>query len=206
MKTGRLIVGGGLIGLLAWFVFRGVQTAPVDTDDGEASSWLNGVDDIVSVAYGFGGGLGMQISLAGLNFIKSVEGLKLTRYLDSAGLPTIGVGHLIKAWENYTTITEAEAMRLLAQDVGAAETAVNSAVTVPLSQNQYDALVSFVFNVGGGALRRSTLLKKLNAGDYQGAAAQFPAWRKAGGKVVTGLVNRRNKEVALFTGSGSVSV
>jgi len=205
MKTSRLIIAGGLLGLVGYAVFRGSQEAPVDTETGEANSWLNGVDDLVSVAY-FGEGLGMDISLAGLNFIKAVEGMKLTRYKDSAGLWTIGVGHLIKPFENYTTITEAEAMRLLAEDVAEAEIAVNRYVKVPLTQNQFDALVSFVFNVGSGAFRRSTLLTKLNAGDYAGAAAQFPAWRKAGGVVVSGLVNRRNKEVALFTGSGAVAV
>jgi len=144
----------------------------------------------------------MVLSLAGLAHLKQWEGLKLNPYKDSAGLWTIGYGHLLKPGEWWDSITEAQASSLLAQDVGIAEDAVNSLVKVPLTQPQFDALVSFVYNVGVGAFRRSTLLRLLNAGDYAGAAAQLPLWRRAGGQVVQGLVNRRASEVALFSSTG----
>lgn len=152
---------------------------------------------VENVFYSMWGGR-MMLSLAGLAHLKQWEGLKLTPYKDSAGLWTIGYGHLLKPGEWWDSITEAKASELLADDVGTAEDAVNSLVKVPLSQPQFDALVSFVYNVGVGAFRRSTLLKRLNAGDYAGAAAQLPLWRKAGGQVIQGLVNRRAAEVALF--------
>lgn len=163
-------------------------------------------DALLPVAYrvenlfsGMWGGR-MEISLAGLAHLKQFEGLRLQPYKDVAGLWTIGYGHLLKAGEWWDSITEEFATRLLAQDVGTAEDAVNALVKVPLSQPQFDALVSFVYNVGVGAFRRSTLLRLLNAGDYAGAAAQLPLWRKAGGKIVQGLVNRRAQEVAMFNG------
>ncbi len=147
----------------------------------------------------------MDLSLAGLAHLKQFEGLRLQPYTDSAGKWTIGYGHLIKTGESFDTITEGQAAALLADDVGTAEDAVNALVKVPLTQPQFDALVSFVYNVGVGAFRRSTLLRLLNAGDYAGAAGQFPLWRNAGGRVVQGLVNRRAAEVALFAGGGVYS-
>jgi lysozyme len=95
-------------------------------------------------------------------------------------------------------ITEVEAERLLRSDLQWSREAVNGYVEVPLSQEQYDALVSFVFNVGGSAFRRSTLLRKLNAYDYVGAADEFPRWNKQKGKVLRGLTNRRMYERAKF--------
>lgn len=147
----------------------------------------------------------MDLSLAGLAHLKQFEGLRLQPYKDSAGLWTIGYGHLLKPGEWWDSITEQFATQLLADDVGTAEDAVNSLVKVPMTQPQFDALVSFVYNVGVGAFRRSTLLRKLNAGDYAGAAGQFPLWRNAGGRLVQGLVNRRAAEVALFAGGGVYS-
>lgn len=144
----------------------------------------------------------MDLSLAGLAHLKTFEGLRLQPYQDVAGKWTIGYGHLIKAGEYFDTITEAQAAQLLNDDANTAEDAVNSLVKVPLTQSQFDALVSFVYNVGVGAFRRSTLLRLLNAGDYAGAAAQLPLWRNAGGRVVQGLVNRRAAEVAMFAGGG----
>ncbi len=145
----------------------------------------------------------MNLSLAGLAQLKQFEGLRLQPYKDAAGLWTIGYGHLVKPGEWWDSITEAQAAQLLADDAGTAEDAVNSLVKVPLTQPQFDALVSFVYNVGVGAFRRSTLLRLLNAGDYAGAAGQFPLWRKAGGQVVAGLVNRRAAEVAMFASGGA---
>lgn len=147
----------------------------------------------------------MDLSLAGLAHLKQFEGLRLQPYKDSGGLWTIGYGHLLKSGEWWDSITEAQAAQLLADDVGTAEDAVNALVKVSMTQPQFDALVSFVYNVGVGAFRRSTLLRKLNAGDYAGAAGQFQLWRNAGGRVVQGLVNRRAAEVALFAGGGVYS-
>lgn len=213
MSPGRVIVAGCLFGGLAWMVFRGAQGSQVDTDDGQAQGWLNGYDDMMAVAYQVGGNNDMQISLAGLAAIKREEALSLVRYDDATGkalakgqavkgYATIGYGHKLGALENYWTITQAEADRLLVSDLSDAEAAVNRLVKVPLTQNQYDALVSFVFNVGGGAFSRSTLLRLLNAKDYAGAAKQFPAWRKSAGVVLQGLVKRRANEMALFLGQG----
>lgn len=130
--------------------------------------------------------------------IKTAEGLRLTAYLDTGGVWTIGYGHTGVDVREGLTIPLSEAERLLTRDLRVAEKHVNEAVKVKLTQNQFDALVSFVYNVGGGAFRSSTLLKLLNAGDYEGAANQFPRWNKDNGKVVAGLTNRRHEERVLF--------
>ncbi len=144
----------------------------------------------------------MQLSNNGLKFIKIQEGFEPHIYKDSAGLDTVGYGHLIRHGEDFSGgISEQAASRLLAQDVLAASRAVNSSIKVPLTQNQFDALVSFTFNLGGEALRGYTLLRLLNAGDYAGAAGQFGRWNKAKGRVVAGLTRRREAERELFVGS-----
>lgn len=130
--------------------------------------------------------------------IKTAEGLRLTAYLDGGGVWTIGYGHTGADVRGGLTIPLSEAERLLTRDLRVAEGHVNDAVKVKLTQNQFDALVSFVYNVGGGAFRSSTLLKLLNAGDYEGAASQLPRWNKDNGKVVNGLTNRRHEERDLF--------
>lgn len=142
----------------------------------------------------------MHISQQGIEALKFFEGLRLTVYKDSAGLDTVGYGHLVKPGESFTTITEAEAEQLLKADISYAEDAVNRLVKVDLDQHQYDALVSFVYNVGAGAFADSTLLKRLNYGDYQGAANELDRWNKAGGRVIDGLVSRRYHEKQLFLG------
>ena len=96
------------------------------------------------------------------------------------------------------TCTEAQAKEYMAHDLKKFESAVNTAVVVPINQNQFDALVSLAYNIGIKAFKNSTLLKKLNVGDIRGAAAQFDVWNKAGGKVMQGLVNRRAVERKLF--------
>ncbi|MNF24057.1 Lysozyme RrrD [compost metagenome] len=130
--------------------------------------------------------------------IKTAEGLRLTAYKDGGGVWTIGYGHTGADVREGLTIPLSEAERLLTRDLRVAENHVNGAVKVKLTQNQFDALVSFVYNVGGEAFRSSTMLKKLNAGDYLGAADQFPRWNKDNGKVVDGLTNRRREERELF--------
>lgn len=156
----------------------------------------------------------MQMSEHGLELIKQWEGFKPDVYKDSAGLPTIGVGHLITKSEQTTGeivigglpvqyangLTGQQVLDLLSQDVQPAEQAVNNGVKVALDQNQFDALVSFTFNVGVGAFTSSTLLKVLNQSQYDGVPDQLRRWNKAGGKVVQGLVNRRENEVKLWNG------
>lgn len=130
--------------------------------------------------------------------IKTAEGLRLTAYKDGGGVWTIGYGHTGADVREGLTIPLSEAERLLTRDLRVAEGHVNDAVKVKLTQNQFDALVSFVYNVGGGAFRSSTLLKLLNAGDYGNAADQLLRWNKDNGKVVDGLTNRRREERELF--------
>jgi lysozyme len=137
----------------------------------------------------------------GLDLIKSFEGLRLDAYICPAGVPTIGYGTTKVNGQSIkvpSTITESQANDYLKSDVKSFEQAVNSAVSVPVTQNQFDALVSFTYNLGPGNLRSSTLLKKLNARDYAGAADEFPKWNKSGGKELAGLTRRRNAERDLF--------
>jgi len=140
----------------------------------------------------------MKTSQAGLDLIKEFEGFEAEPYICAGGKNTIGYGHVIKKGEAFDTITEETATALLADDVEDAEGAVNDYVHVELTQNQFDALVSFVFNIGGIAFYRSTLLKKLNKGDYEGAAKQFTRWVYAGGRKLNGLIKRRQAEMELF--------
>lgn len=140
----------------------------------------------------------MKLSDNGLRSIMNWEGTVLHPYKDAVGIWTIGCGHVIKSGESFTTITHEQALELFRNDAAIAERAVNDLVTVNLTQDMFDSLCSFVFNVGRGALKKSTLLRLLNAGDYQGAADQFPKWRVAGSKVLQGLVNRRQAERQTF--------
>lgn len=141
----------------------------------------------------------MNISSDGIALIERFEGCRLNAYLDSVNVPTIGVGHTLGV-KMGQTITQDQADEFLHEDCADAEFDVNTWVTVPLTQGQFDALTSFCFNLGGGALRSSTLLKLLNASDYQGASDQFPAWCRAGGVILPGLVARRAAERAMFLG------
>lgn len=143
----------------------------------------------------------MKTSSFGLSFIASWEGEILHVYADVVGIPTIGIGHVVLPGEDFSKgITHEQAIELLRKDVAKFEEAIEKYVKVPLNQNQYDALISLVFNVGSGVLQesRSTLAKKLNAGDYAGAADQFLLWCNAGGKRNQGLYNRRISERKLF--------
>ena len=131
--------------------------------------------------------------------IKHYEGLQLKAYKCPAGVWTIGYGHT-RGVKECDVITEKQADLYLLDDLRDAENAVNIHTKVKLNQNQFDALVSFVYNLGSGNFKSSTLLKKLNAGDYIGAANEFKRWNKAGGKVLNGLVKRRASETNLFIG------
>ena len=126
----------------------------------------------------------MTTGMLGMQLIRNFEGFVDHVYKDAVGYPTIGIGHLIKAGEIFPEeITEVEAYEILAKDLKEAEDAVNKMVKVTLRQNQFDALVSFVFNLGAGNLAGSTLLKMVNASDFNNAAGQFVRWNRAGGKV-----------------------
>ena len=145
----------------------------------------------------------MRISPRGLSLLKQFEGCILVPYKDSAGLYTIGYGHLIADGRTLPDsakykITQKQADLLLKYDVVPREKAVERLCTVPLSQNEFDALVSFVFNLGAGCFQRSTIRQKLNRGDRAGAAKVLLRYNRAGGKVIKGLVNRRMAEFKLF--------
>lgn len=154
----------------------------------------------------------LTVSAAGLDLIAGFEGWRADLYEDVADNATIGYGHLVHAGPITAAdrsgpfgkgITKQQGLDLLRKDVEAKAQAVRQYVTVPLNQGQFDALVSFAYNVGAGNLHGSTLLKKLNAGDYAGAANEFGNWTKAGGKVMAGLQRRRAAEAAMFRGDGS---
>ncbi len=154
----------------------------------------------------------MRMSEKGRDLLSQWEGFELRVYRDVAGLETIGVGHLLTADEKSSGVviirgapvayagglTKAQVLDLLGADLNTFEDAVSSSVTVGLRQNQFDALVSFSFNVGAGAFRKSTLLKVLNQGKYDEVPNQLRQWVRAGGKTVRGLVNRRENEIRLW--------
>lgn len=129
--------------------------------------------------------------------VRQFEGCKLQAYLDSAGVPTIGVGHTRNV-KLGATCSQQQADLWLTQDLEDAAAAVASLVKVPLMQGQFDALTSFVFNLGIRRLAESTLLILLNKGDYRGAADQFSRWVHSDGQVLAGLVKRRTAEADLF--------
>ena len=140
----------------------------------------------------------MNIGTAGLELIKSFERCRLVAYKPTPDdVWTCGWGSTTGV-DQATVWTQAEADDALAKDVGSAERCVDAGVSVPLAQNQFDALCSLVFNIGCGAFKGSTLLRKLNAGDVEGARAEFSRWNKQAGKVLSGLTRRRDHEAALF--------
>ncbi len=143
-----------------------------------------------------------MLNKASIDLIKSYEGLNLTAYLCPANVPTIGYGTtkgLTRADVGRKTVTEAEATRLLLEDVARFEKAVDKLVKVKLTDNQRGALVSFTYNLGEGNFGSSTLLRNVNAGDFKAAKSEFAKWDKAGGKVLAGLTRRRTAEAALFS-------
>ena len=148
-----------------------------------------------------------KYSSTGLALTKQFEGCELKAYQDQVGVWTIGYGHTGTDVKKGLTITEEQASILLAADVAWAVTCVNKSVKVAINQNQFDALVDFVFNLGCANLGQSTLLRLLNEGQYSDAAKEFLRWNRAGGKVVAGLTRRRQAEMDLFNKpAGSVPV
>jgi lysozyme len=140
----------------------------------------------------------LTYSANGLSLTEQFEGFRLTAYQDQVGVWTIGYGHTGPDVSPGRMITIAQAQALLAQDISSAAACVNTGVAVKLTQQEFDALVDFVFNLGTGAFKGSTMLRVLNGGDFTSAAAQFDLWDRAGGAVVAGLLRRRQAEAALF--------
>ena len=139
----------------------------------------------------------LRTSERGIDLIKRFEGLRLKAYRCPAGIPTIGYGHTGPEVKADLAITCAEADALLRADLQRFETQVRRHAGV-CGQHQFDALVSFAFNVGFEAMARSTLLRKHRAGDHTGAADEFLRWNRAGGRVLAGLARRREAERKLY--------
>ncbi|HWT31557.1 MAG TPA: lysozyme [Propylenella sp.] len=152
----------------------------------------------------------LSLSTEGANLIKAFESCekksgpgRFKAYVCPAGVLTIGWGHTNDNGRKFgpdDIWSQQECDDAFNTDMDVFEKAVRRNVTVPLNQSQFDALVSFTYNVGEGNLKSSTLLKKVNAGDFEGAAHEFSKWNKGGGKVLAGLVRRRASEALLFQG------
>ena len=173
-----------------------------------------------SAAFAFGGPVGLGLSIGTQTFfggasvanaelppaaelIRRHEGFRSQPYYDPAGLPTRGYGELLSSTpgadlSQFSAVSESEANQQLAQRIQELERQIDQLVQVPINQNQRAALTSFAYNVGTNAFADSTLLRELNAGDYEGAAAQFPSWVFAGGQRLPGLERRRAEEAELF--------
>lgn len=136
-------------------------------------------------------------STRGRDLIKSFEGCRLTSYQDQGGVWTIGYGHTAKV-TNHDTITQLEADSLFEQDLFPCHRAILNGITAPIAQGQFDALASFIFNLGVSPFNGSTLRRLINAGTYSLAAQEFPKWDHEGGPVIPGLLKRRLAEQALF--------
>jgi len=156
----------------------------------------------------------VKLSEAGRAHLIREEGFRNTMYRDPVGLPTVGVGHLLtrdelssgklrlEGWFDWHPgLTDQQVRWLFAQDLAPIERAITGLVRVPLTQGQFDALVSFTFNEGLGAFRGSTLLAKLNAGDYAAVPAELRRWHYAGGEVLPLLERRREVEITLWEGT-----
>lgn len=152
------------------------------------------LDDAIDRALGLGG---RRINAEGLALIKQFEGLRLQAYRCPADVPTIGYGSTGSHVRMGMTITEAEAERLLMEDLERFEKAVADAAPSS-TDNQFSAMISLAFNIGIGAFQKSTVLRKHKAGDHKGAADAFSMWVKAGGRTLPGLVRRRAAESALY--------
>ena len=143
------------------------------------------------------------INERGIEIVKSFEGLALRPYVCAGGVNSVGYGATRSSTggpidPDMEPISETEAEALLVRDLESSEGWVSRLIKTALTENQYFALTSFTFNVGAGALQRSTLRMKLNRSEYQGAAEEFPKWRMAGGRILAGLVRRRAAERTLF--------
>ena len=139
-----------------------------------------------------------HITQDGIDLIKRFEGFSSMVYICPAGYQTIGYGHLVRSNESFDEISEADAEELLRKDVESAERAVLRLVNVPLTDGQFDALVSFTFNLGSGAFQRSTLRRKVNHQRHAEVPEQLMRWVWAGGRKLNGLRKRRSAESILY--------
>lgn len=169
----------------------------VDAADKLIATAYDDLNDVLGIAIDE-----MHVSPSGIDLICNFEGLRLNAYDDGVGVWTIGFGTTkypngirVKKGD---TCTLDQAKAYMQNDLKSFEQAVNSVVKVPVNQNQFDALVSLAYNIGSNAFKNSTLVKRLNEGNYKAAANQFDVWVNAGGKRMQGLVNRRTVEKALF--------
>ncbi|MBK8909034.1 MAG: lysozyme [Rhodospirillales bacterium] len=147
-----------------------------------------------------------HVTNQGLDLIKRFEGFSATIYRCAGGWPTIGFGHVVRDGEQERFvggIGETEAEDLLIQDVGTAERAVLRLIRVPLTDGQFNALVSFTYNLGAGSLQRSTLRRKVNRKEHGAVPAEFRRWVFAGGRKLKGLIRRREAEAALYASGWS---
>jgi GH24 family phage-related lysozyme (muramidase) len=143
-----------------------------------------------------------HVTEAGLDLIKRFEGFSPTIYICPAGYPTIGYGHVVLVHEREqfaACLTQAEATDILRKDVGIAERAVVRLISVPLTDGQFDALVSFTFNLGAGSLQRSTLRRLVNRGEHEGVPSELMKWVWAAGRRLPGLVRRRKAEALAYS-------
>ncbi len=209
---GAALLGLGIAAALLWS--RSANASPVDAPAGEGGllaelltlpdSAIGDFQDVFENATGMNGeaaGSAFSASPAVYDRLRRLEGFSATPYRDPPNqdkLWSIGYGYQLRSGEWWTSIDVPFAEQLLAKVVGEVQDTINSLVRVPLSQNQFDALTLFVYNIGQTQFRTSTLLKLLNQGDYQGAAAQFGRWVNGGGAVIPDLVARRSEESQLF--------
>jgi lysozyme len=191
------IVYGALAVGVIWYVTRGQSSGRKITADAGQESGDGFQFPSASALLSFVPSVTKKVVVSTLEFLRAREGFRETPYGDAGGY-SIGFGHFLGERPTITRVSLPQAESWLRDDAEKAARAVIKLVRVPLNQNQFDALVSFTFNLGEGALQRSTLLKKLNAGDYPGTALEFRRWVYSGGKILTGLVTRRTIERDLF--------
>jgi lysozyme len=143
----------------------------------------------------------MQYSKTGEQLTERFESCRLVGYADIEGVPTVGYGHTGKGVSIGMTISRQQAEQWLMEDTQHAVDTANRAVTISLTQSEFDAICDFIYNCGAAAFEDSTLLKDLNAGNYAAAANEFDKWDRAGGRVVAGILRRREAEKQEFTGA-----
>lgn len=189
-----------VVGMKAWFARPDAPRGMTVSRGGPEPKPKPGLSKAISSAIGSPSSSGpKRTNKNGLLLIKSFEGLRLRAYRDAVGIWTIGYGTTRNVRPGMT-ISEEQALTFLQEDLARFEKSINESVKVPINDNQFSALASFTYNVGSGAFRSSTLLRKLNRGDVRRAADELLRWDKAGGRSLAGLTRRRKAERALFLG------
>ncbi len=140
----------------------------------------------------------MHASKEAISLIKDFEGLRLKGYLCPAGIRTIGYGHVLAVNETFDNIDALEAEELLFQDILKAEAIVSRNIKIDLNQGQFDALISFTFNLGAASLQRSTMRQKINRHEHEEIPKELMRWIYAGGRMLSGLVRRRGAEAEMY--------